>query len=49
VNLGIKRLRAPSVRGVSECHGVPNQLDFMTQQCQGVSARVRECLREGVN
>ena len=45
LNLGIKRLRARSVR---ECHGVPNPLRFMTQQCHRVSGSVRECLREGV-
>ena len=33
LNLGIKRLRAYGVRGVSECQGVPNEHWFMTQQC----------------
>ena len=46
LNLGIKRLRARSVR---ECQGMPIEPEVMTQQCHRVSASARECLREGVN
>jgi hypothetical protein len=34
---------------VSECQGVSNEPESLTQQCQRVSQSVRERLREGVN
>ena len=49
LNLGLKRLRARSVRECQQVSGMPSVLGFMTQQCRRVSGSLTACLREGVN